>query len=198
MAGGQLSGTVGFGGGKRAQNVTRLTLKLVVDETSTRQVMVNGQPTWQPHTEHRDVVSALVGGGPFQSVPGQTTNFPFQLAIPPGVPNTTPQRMKYRPIASADIDNAVDPGADVELHVTGGVVPGMGPGAPGYPGAMPQPGFAPAAALALGSHVLAQWQDGHWHPAVVTAQREGMIGVDWTAPRLGASTWVQPQQVVPR
>jgi hypothetical protein len=256
-AGGQLSGSVGFAGGKRPQDVTRLTLKLVVDETSTRQVTVNGQPTWQPHTDHRDVIPAQVLGGPFQSVPGQTTNFPFQFAIPPGIPNSTPQRVKYRLVASADIDNAVDPGANVEVQVSGGVVPGMAPGAagampmpgypgavpqpgypgampmpgypgavpqpgypgampqpgfagampmpgypgavpqPGYPGAMPQPGFAPAAAFALGTHVLAQWQDGHFHAAVVTAHREGMIGVDWTDPRLGASSWVAPHQLQP-
>jgi hypothetical protein len=219
MAGGPLGGTVCFAGGKRAQDVTRLTLKLVVDETSTRQVLVNGQPTWQPHTDHRDVVPATVVGGPFQSIPGQTSNFPFQLAIPPGVPNSTPQRVKYRLIASADIDNAVDPGAHVEVHVTGGASPAMAPGAPGampqsgyagmpqpgYPGANPQPGYAgmhqfgqtPTAAIALGTHVLAQWQDGHWHPAIVTAHREGMIGVDWTDPRLGASSWVAPHQLQP-
>jgi hypothetical protein len=51
--------------------------------------------------------------------------------------------------------------------------------------------------MAVGSQVMAQWQDGQWHPAVVVALQNGMIGVDWTDPNLGASSWVQPHQITP-
>jgi hypothetical protein len=53
-------------------------------------------------------------------------------------------------------------------------------------------------ALGMGSHVLAQWQDGNWHPGVVVAMQNGMYGVDWADPKLGQSSWVQPHQVRPK
>jgi hypothetical protein len=49
--------------------------------------------------------------------------------------------------------------------------------------------------FSIGTHVIAQWQDGNWHPGRVSAVQNGMIGVDWDNAKLGASTWVQTHQV---
>ena len=225
-AGGALAGAVGFQGGSRAQQITNITIKLVMDQTTTQMTQQGPRQTSQT----RDVVPAQQVTGPFTSTPGQVQQFPFNLMIPAGVPNTTPGAVKYRLVASADIDGEIDPGANVEIQVVGGApvqagMPGQMPGAmpgqmpgqmmpgmmagamhgqmgamPGQMGAMPgqMPGqmpMAPAGPPQMGQQVMAQWQDGNWHPAVVVAMQNGMYGVDWVNPQLGQSSWVYPQQV---
>ena len=217
-AGGALAGVVGFQGGSRAQQITNVTIKLVMDQT-TMQMTQQGP---RQSSQTRDVVPAQQVTGPFTSTPGQVQQFPFNLMIPAGVPNTTPGAVKYRLVASADIDGEIDPGANVEIQVVGGapVQAGMPGGMPGQmmPGAMPgqmmpgqmmpgmmagaMPGMmpgqmpmAPAGPPQIGQQVMAQWQDGNWHPARVVAMQNGVIGVDWVAPKLGQSSWVQPHQV---
>ncbi|MDQ3036850.1 MAG: sporulation protein [Myxococcota bacterium] len=225
-AGGAIAGSIGFQGGTRAQQITNITLKLVMDQTQ----MEMTQQGPRPRTQTRDVVPAHPVAGAFTSTPGQVQQFPFDLQLPPGLPNTTPNAVKYRLVVSADIDNEVDPGANVEIQVVGGS-PVMGAGMPGVQGGMPgmqgaiagamgaagmmgaagammpgersgmpmQPAMPmPPAPPQVGTPVLAQWQDGNWHPAIVVAMQNGMYGVDWTNPALGQSSWVHPQQLQPQ
>ena len=218
-AGAQLAGQVGFQSGTRSQRITSITLKLVLEET--RLEATPQGPQNRSHT--RDVVPPVTVTGAFATTPGQTHTFPFNLSIPPGLPNTTPNVAKYRLVAAADIDGEIDPGANVEITVVGGAAPampggmmpggmmpggmmpggmmpgmaagammgGMAPGmmAPGMmaPGMM-APGMMPPGApmpLQIGTPVVAQWQDGQWHPGRVVALQNGMVGVDWDNPALG-------------
>jgi hypothetical protein len=50
--------------------------------------------------------------------------------------------------------------------------------------------------FAMGQSVMAQHpQHGGWYPGKVVGMQNGMIGVDWSDAKLGASSWVQPHQV---
>jgi hypothetical protein len=149
-----------------------------------------------PHqrTHARDVVPPQTLSGPFTTTPGQTHPFTFNLAIPQGLPNSTPQLASYRLVAAADIDGEIDPGATVDIQVVGGSNPAMMGGMPGaMMGGMP-PSVAP---VQIGSPVMGQWQDGQWHAGRVVAMQNGMFGVDWDNPALGQSSWLHPQQVQP-
>ena len=67
----------------------------------------------QPHTESRDVCPAVQVAGAFQTQPGQPSTFPFQLMVPPGLPNSMPGQVTYHLRGSADIDGV---GAVVTLE----------------------------------------------------------------------------------
>ena len=202
--GGGLAGAVGFQSGSRPQQITSITLKLVLNETRIEQTPQGPQQ----RTHARDVVPPQTLSGPFTTTPGQTHPFTFNLAIPHGLPNSTPQLASYRLVAAADIDGEIDPGATVDIQVVGGSNPAMMGGMPGampgammggMPGAMPGAMMggmpAPVAPVQIGSPVMGQWQDGQWHAGRVVAMQNGMFGVDWDNPALGQSSWLQPQQV---
>jgi hypothetical protein len=217
QAGGTLTGTAAFTGGKRAQNITAITVKLTASEVTVTQTP-NGP---QNSTASRDVVPAQTLSGPFTSQPGQTASFPFSIEVPAGLRATLHGQVSYRVNASADIDGEVDPGASADVSITAApgtaAMPGAMPGAmasgktgaapAGFqaamapagmmPGAPVVSGFAPQQTpLGMGSVVMAQWQDGNWYAGKVVAVSNGMFGVDWDNPQLGASTWVQPAQVL--
>ena len=220
-AGQMLAGQVIFNGGSRGQQITKITLKLTMETRSMR--MTPQGP--QPHTESRDVVPETVVSGPTQSQPGQAMAFPFNFSIPPGMPNTTPQQVSYHLRANADIPGEVDSGKSMEIQIVGGAQPQpqMMGGMPGQPGMMQpgmmaggmmaggmmqpgmqqpgmpmqQPGMMPMqqAPMQIGTPVQGQWQDGNWYPGRIVAMQNGMIGVDWDNPQMGASSWLQPMQV---
>ncbi|UJR86924.1 sporulation protein [Sandaracinus amylolyticus] len=179
-AGGALAGVIGFQGGSRAQQVTKVTVKLVMEQAQTQMTQQGPRPT----TSTREVVPAQTVTGPFTTTPGQVQQFAFNLQIPGGLPNTTPGQMKYRLVASADIDGEIDPGANVEIQVVGGT-----------PVMASMPGQTMPPVPQIGMQVMAQWQDGNWHPAQIVAMQNGMIGVDWVNAALGQSSWVHPQQI---
>jgi hypothetical protein len=230
QAGSAVTGNIVFTGGKRAQQITKITLKLT-QETRSMQMTNNGP---QPHTQSRDVVPMFQVTGPFASTPGQPTAFPFQIPVPQGAPNTMAGQVTYHLRCAVDIDNEVDPGSAAEIQVVGGTQPQMG-GMPGNPmmqqgqmggmpqqmmggmpgqmmgqpmgmqpqmmqpqmgGQMMQPQMGGQMQIANGTHVLAQWGgDGQMHPGRVVGFQNGMYGVDWDEPRLGATTYVYAQQL---
>ena len=224
QAGAALTGNIVFTGGSRAQQVTKITLKLT-QETRSLQMTQTGV---QPHTQTRDVVPVFQVVGGFRTTPGQPQAFPFQIPVPQGAPNTTAGQVSYHLRASVDIDGEPDPGASAEVQVVGGAQPQMG-GMPGNPmmqqgqmaqmpgqmmgqmpgqmmgnqmGMPPQPMMQPQMGMqqqmqiANGTHVLAQWGgDGQMHPGRVVAFQNGMCGVDWDEQRLGATTYVYAQQL---
>jgi hypothetical protein len=229
QAGQAVTGNIVFTGGKRAQQITRITLKMT-QETRSMQ-MTNTGP--QPHTQARDVVPAFQVAGGFQSTPGQPQAFPFQIPVPQGAPGTQAGQVTYHVRASVDIDGEPDPGASAEIQVVGGMQPQMQQPMMGQPMGMQQPmmgqpmmqqpmmgqpmgmqqpmmgqpmmqqpmGMQPQMMggqmqIANGTHVLAQWGgDGQMHPGRVVGFQNGMYGVDWDEPRLGATTWVYQQQM---
>ncbi len=136
-----LVGNVIFQGGGRSQQINALTIRLT-QETRTMQ-MTNQGP--QPRSDSREICPATPLTHPFQSTPGQPTTLPFQLQLPPGLPNSMPQQVTYHLRVTADIPGEVDPGASLEIQVVGGMQPQMGmpgqmmPGQmmPGMPGQMP-------------------------------------------------------------
>jgi hypothetical protein len=232
QAGSAVTGNIVFTGGSRAQQITKITLKLT-QETRSMQ-MTNTGP--QPHTASRDVVPMFQVTGGFTSTPGQPTAFPFQIPVPQGAPNTVAGQVTYHLRCAVDIDNEVDPGSAAEIQVVGGMQQQMGmPGNPmmqqgmgmpmqqgmgmpmqqgmgmpmqqgmGMPmqqgmGMPMQQGMGmpmqQGMQIAPGTHVLAQWGgDGQMHPGRVVGFQNGMYGVDWDEPRLGATTYVYQQQL---
>ncbi|MFO0713673.1 MAG: sporulation protein [Sandaracinus sp.] len=161
-----LVGNVVFQGGGRAQQINALTIKLT-QETRTMQ-MTNQGP--QPHTESRELVPATPVTQPFQSTPGQPTMLPFQLQVPPGLPNSTPNQVTYHLRVTADIPGEIDPGASLEIQVVGGAapmqagMPGMQPGMPGMPGMM-QPGMMQPGMMQPGMMQPGMMQPGMMRPA---------------------------------
>ena len=249
-SGGSVSGNVVFTGGKRAQNITNISIRMTQETRGTR--MTPQGP--QQHTESRDVVQRTVVTQNFSSTPGQPSSFPFQLSVPGGLPSTTQGMVTYHLRASADIDNEVDPGASQEVQVLGTgpamaqgmpgqMMPGQGmpgqmmPGqmmpGQGMPGQMPgmagmagmaagvagmagmagqmmpgqmpgqgmpgqmMPGQMPGqpAQFQIGTRVMAQWQDGQYHPGRIQFAQNGMYYVDWEEAHLGQTTAVYPQQI---
>jgi hypothetical protein len=50
--------------------------------------------------------------------------------------------------------------------------------------------------ISNGTRVQAMWQgDGQMHPGIVRGFQNGMYNIDWEESRLGASTFVYPQQI---
>jgi len=127
QAGGVLYGAAVFTAGRRAQQVTNVTVRL----TCARQAM---QASGQMQQQTQDVVPAFALTGAFTAQPGQTYQFPFQLQIPPDAFGSAPNLVTWRVSGNADIDGEIDPGAGVELMVAGaqyqaqGMVPMGGPG----------------------------------------------------------------------
>jgi hypothetical protein len=145
-SGSAIAGNLVFMGGKRAQNVTKLTLRMTMEQR-TMQMTNQGM---QPQTNARDIVPATVIAQMFSTTPGQPSTFPFQFPVPPGLPSSTPGSVTFHLRASADIDGEVDPGASLEVQVVGtgpaampGAMPGMMPnnGMGGMPGMMPNNGM---------------------------------------------------------
>ncbi|MCC7536954.1 MAG: sporulation protein [Deltaproteobacteria bacterium] len=286
--GGMVTGVAVFKAGARAQQVTKIVAKLTCSITQ----MVPSPQGPQSRTETRDM-GELPLSGPMTTAPEQSYEYRIQLQVPPNAMASMPQQVSYRLSVSADIDGEIDPGAGADVHVVGGMQPGMmqqgmmqpgmmqpgmnpgmmqpgmmqpgmnpgmmqpgmmqpgmnpgmqpgmmqpgmmqpgmnpgmqpgmmqpgmNPGMmqpgmmqpgmqpgmmqPGMQPGMMQPGMQPGmmqqgmapAPLGVGSAVMAQWQDGNWHPGRVAAMQGGMIGVDWDNPALGASSWVQPHQI---
>lgn len=200
-AGAQLSGKVVFTAGKRAQKITAIKATVHCNQT-VEHMGANGV---ERRSESKTIVPQTTVSGPVTTQPEQVYEFPFNFTLPAGLQSTAAGKVEYRVSASADIDGEIDPGASAEFQVDGvpaGAAPGakagampmaggamMGVGAPVMGGAMPAP-------IGVGSHVLAQWQDGNWYPGHVVAVNNGMFGVDWENPALGASTWVAAHQVM--
>ena len=144
-AGASLEGNVVFTGGKRAQQITKVTMR--VSQSRTSMHMTKEGP--RPHTESRDVVPTFQIHGPTQSTPGQPQAFAFSIPIPQGAPPSVPGQLGYHVHAGIDIPGEVDAGATVEITIVGGAgaqMPmqaamgvGMGGPVPGY--GAPQPGF---------------------------------------------------------
>jgi hypothetical protein len=118
QAGGGLQGTVVFQAGRRAQQITNVTVKVTC---TTQQQGPNGM---QQHTQ--DVVGPLQLAGAFATQPGQRYTMPFQAMLPGGLYSTTPNAVSYRVVANADIDGEVDPGAGMDIHVSGAPYTGHG------------------------------------------------------------------------
>lgn len=198
-SGGTLTGNLVFTGGKRAQNVTNIKIRLAMDQRSTQ--MTPQGP--QQRTDSRDIVPATVVTQNFTSTPGQPTTFPFQLSVPGGLPSTTQGVVTYHLRASADIDNEVDPGASQEVQVLGtgpavaqGVpgqmMPGQmmpGQGMPGQmmPGQM-MPGQMP------GQMMPGQPMPGQGFPGQMMP---GMAGVAGVAAGVAGMVGMMPGQVAP-
>jgi hypothetical protein len=215
--GGVVSGQIIFTGGSRAQQVTKVTLR-VSQSHKTMKMTPNGP---QQHTESRDVVPNFQVAGSYTTTPGQPQAFPFQINIPAGAPPSVPGQVTYSLHAGIDIPGEIDAGAHQEITVTGGAMgmaqPMMGQpmgmrqpmmGQPmgmqqpmmGQPMGMQQPMMGQPMMqqpLGIGSAVMAMWQDGQLHPGRIVGQQNGMFGIDWDEPHLGASTWVHPGQVQP-
>ena len=111
-AGGVLQGAVVFTAGRRAQQITNVTVKLACS------VQVP-QASGQMMQETRDAVAPYALTGAFTAQPGQTYQFPFQLQVPHDALGTTPKLVSWRVSANADIDGEIDPGAGLELMVRG-------------------------------------------------------------------------------
>src|SRR5690606_14656012 len=77
----------------------------------------------------------------------------------------------------------------------GQMMPGQMPGQ-GMPGQM-MPGQMPGAqgGFQIGTRVMAQWQDGQYHPGRIQFAQNGMYYVDWEEAHLGQTTAVYPQQM---
>ena len=139
QAGGVVNGMAVFQGGRRAQQITKVTVKL----TMTQQVNQNGQLTQQT----QDLAAPTVLSGPFTAQPGQSYQFHFQFPVPADSYATTLGAVSYRISGNADIDGEVDPGAGVELHVNGqpfmhqGMMPMGGHNQGGYDPAYDKGGF---------------------------------------------------------
>ncbi|MDO9017838.1 MAG: sporulation protein [Deltaproteobacteria bacterium] len=129
QAGGGLQGTVVFQAGKRAQQITNVTVKVTC---TTQEKGPNGV-----QQRSQDVVGPLQVAGAFQTQPGQRYTMPFQAMLPGGLFSTTQGAVSYRLVANADIDGEVDPGAGMDLHVSGAPFMGQGMMPMGGPGMMP-------------------------------------------------------------
>ncbi len=138
QAGGAVSGLAVFTAGRRAQAVTRVTVKL----TCTRQVP---QASGQLMQQTLDVVPALTVSGAFTSQSGQTYQFPFQFQVPADAYGSTPNLVTWRVSGNVDIDGEVDPGAGVELMVHGAQYQAMGMTPMGGPTHAPMPAKDPYA-----------------------------------------------------
>ena len=127
QAGGGLQGVVVFQAGGRGQQITHITVKV----TCTTQVP--GPNGMQQQTQ--DVVGPLQLAGAFATQPGHRYQMPFQAMLPGGLYSTTQNAVSYRVVANADIDGEIDPGAGMDIHVTGAPFQGHGMmpmGAPQY------------------------------------------------------------------
>ena len=111
QAGGVVHGVAVFQGGRRAQQITNVTVKLTV----SMQVPQNGQMMQQT----RDLAPPAVVSGPFTAQAGQSYQFPFQFQVPPDAYASAPNLVSYRVSGNADIDGEIDPRAGVELQVAG-------------------------------------------------------------------------------
>ncbi len=130
QAGGAVQGNVVFTGGKRAQQITTVTLSL---SCTLQQPGPNG-----PQSQSQPVFGPLQVAGAFAAQPGQRYAMPFQVALPQGLYGSAPGLVSYRLSASADIDGEIDPGAGIDLFVQGEAfqpaMPAMMPmGGPTYP-----------------------------------------------------------------
>ncbi len=137
-AGQTLQGIAVFQAGRRAQQITNITVKLSCS-------MQTPQPSGQMQQQTRDVSPAMQVTGPFAAQPGQTYQFPFQIIIPPDAYGSSPGMVSYRVSANADIDGEIDPGAGLDLQVIGQ------PYQPGMMGGM-HPGMSPMGKPVYGQH----------------------------------------------
>ena len=231
-----LMGNVVFQGGKRAQQINALTIRVTQE---TRQMEMTNQGP-QPRSNTRDIIPSTSIAQPFMSTPDQPTTIPFQLPMPQGLQNTTPNVVMYRISVAADIPGEVDPGKTIDIQVVGGIdvqqqMPqqGMQPGMmqpgmmqpgmmqpgmmqpgmmqPGMmqqqQGMMPQQGMMQPGMqqpgmmvgqiqIASGTRVNAVWAgNGQLNPGTVRGFENGMYNIDWEDARLGASSYVYPQQI---
>jgi hypothetical protein len=129
----------------------------------------------------------MMGGQPMMGMPGQAMPAPMMGQPQMGQPMMGQPQMGGVP---GQMMGAAAPA----VAMAGAMMGAMGQGMPGMQPAMPgvPQGFAP------GTPVLAQWQDGQFHPARVVQLQNNMVAVDWDNPALGASSWVQMHQVQPQ
>jgi hypothetical protein len=194
-AGGALHGRVIFKAGKRQQEIKNITANVSVTTYKTEP----GPNGPQRNSQTDTFVKNQQITGPFVSQPGNTYEYELAIPLPEDLYNSDPD-VSYRLKVSADIDGELDPGDGEAFTVVGGR-PFPKPVIEPAPQAAAQPAAVPASmpvpALAVGDDVLAQFSDGSWQQAKVIAFSGTMAAVDWVDPRLGASTWVQSQQVMP-
>lgn len=197
VAPGQMvGGVVTFTGGKRAQNVTSIKVRMTVTQM---QPTVPGKPPAGATTTN--VVPEQTLSGPFQVQPGQPCPFQFAIQLPPHMLAEVKGHVDYKISASADIPGEVDAHATADIQVIGGAPMGMGMQQPMMGMQQPMMGMqqpmmqAPMGPPQMGEAVIAQHPMGGMHPGKVVAMQNGMVGVDWDDPNLGQSTWLQPQQV---
>lgn len=179
-AGQALSGTITFSAGSRAQKITNIKATVFCSLTS-------GKPgAADRNTQSRTVVPEFVVTNAFTTQSGQSYDFPFSASLPAGLQSSSPGQVEYRVNISADIDGEIDPGTGANFTVIGSQVNPVA--------AMPAK-MAMNEPFAVGAYVMAQWSDGNWHPGTVVQIGQGMYGIDWENPKLGASTWVAANQV---
>ena len=181
-----IQGVVTFTGGKRAQNITSIKVRLSMTETHPA---MPGKPAPAPHT--MNVVPEQTLSGAFSVQPGTPCAFQFQMQLPPQMKPEVKGQIDYRIGASADIPGEVDQHANVDIQVIGGGPMGMGMGQP-----MQQPMMQKSMGTPqIGEAVTGEHPMGGWHPGKIVAIQNGALGVDWDDPKLGQSTWLQPHQV---
>ena len=160
-----LVGNVIFRGGKRAQQINALTIRLTQE---LRQMEMTNQGP-QPRSHTRDIVPSTSIAQPFMSTADQPTTIPFQLPLPQGLQNSAPNVVTYRLSVSADIPGEVDPGAGVEIQVVGGVdaaQPGMMQPGMMQPGMM-QPGMMQPGMMQPGMMQPGMMQPGMMQPGMM-------------------------------
>jgi hypothetical protein len=195
-------GVATFTGGKRAQNITSITVRVSMTETHPA---VPGKPP--PPAQTINVVPDQMLTGAFQVQPGTPHPFQFALQLPTQLKPEVKGQIDYRVGASADIPGEIDQHASADIQVIGGMQqpqmqqmqqPMMQKPMMDKP-MMDKPMQAPMGKpgmFEMGQGVFAEHPKlGGWHPGRIVALQNGMVGVDWADPKLGESSWLQPHQV---
>lgn len=98
-------GVVTFTGGKRAQNITSIEVRMTM---TVALPTVPGKPP--AGSQVTNVVPEQTLSGPFSVAPGEVCPFQFSLQLPPQMQAEVKRQIDYRVSASADIPGEVDAG----------------------------------------------------------------------------------------
>ena len=181
-AGGAISGAAKFFGGKRDQTIDALTLSLKcttyrIEQTANGPVKRSDVTSIVPKTIIASNVLSSAGG---------TVEFRFSFPLHAGLYNSEPGKVEYKLYGAADIDGEVDPGDSETITVVGGQAfdsVAQGVAGPVITGSV-------IGVINVNDTVMAQWTDGRWYEGKVTNLVDDNVGVDWTDPNLGQSSWV--------
>jgi hypothetical protein len=191
--GGTLRGTATFVSGRRAQTISAIKLRFVVDERPAPSVPPSDRDA-TPRTHRapasRDVIPEQAISGAFVSEPGQTYVRAFELEAPSHAQPSARSVRDYRVIASADVEGEIDPRASAEVVVDRRRA--------SRPSATTTDERIGEMIASIGAFVLGRWQDGNWYAGRVVATQNGYVGIDWDDARLGASSWLLPSEIRPR